>query len=264
MPFSARSARAAIRVSRSETVPEGPGWIETDTARELTKRSSLDVVNARWYRLCVRARLLVLPLALSCAAACTPEAPEPVREGYLFEKGPYQGFYGGNGKLIRLLYDQNGDKKADVIMLFYPNGRPQQVEADTDFDGKVDRWQYYSEKGVLEKEGSSSKGTAQPDTWQYYDAKGTVTRREFDENADGKVDRTENILAGRVASVGLDADGDGKIERWQTWSAGHVVSEELDTDGDGIGDRRLRYGPGGRLLGMDILSGRAGAAATSR
>ena len=65
-----------------------------------------------------------------------------------------------------------------------------------------------------------------------------------------------------MASVGVDADNDGRIERWQTWSGGRVVSEELDTDGDGISDRRLRYGPGGRLLGMDILRG--GGAATSR
>ena len=204
----------------------------------------------------------LLSLALFCAAACAPRAPERTREGYLFEKGPYQGFYGANGKLIRLLYDQNGDKKADVNMLFYPNGRPQQVEADTDFDGKVDRWQYYSQAGVVEKEGFSQKRAAQPDTWQYFDAKGTVVRREIDENGDGKVDRTENLQAGRVASVGVDADSDGKIERWQTWSAGRVVSEELDIDGDGIGDRRLRYGPGGRLLGMDVLHARAGA--TSR
>jgi hypothetical protein len=210
----------------------------------------------------MRAGRLLLLLAVSVVAGCAPAAPERVREGYLFEKGPYQGFYGANGKLIRLLYDQNGDKKADVVMLFYPNGRPQQVEADTDFDGKIDRWQYYSAKGLVEKEGSSRKGAAQPDTWQYFDAKGTVVRREFDDNGDGKVDRTENLLGGRVASVGVDADGDGKIERWQTWSGGRVVSEELDTDGDGIGDRRLRYGPGGRLLGMDKLPGRTGT--TSR
>ena len=52
----------------------------------------------------------------------------------------------------------------------------------------------------------------------------------------------------------MDSDGDGKIERWQTWVAGRVVSEELDTDGDGISDRRLRYGANGHLVGMDKLT----------
>ena len=79
-------------------------------------------------------------LTLVCTAACHRQVPERVAQGYLFEKGPYQGFYDPSGKLMRLLYDQNGDKKADVVMLFYPSGRPKQVEADTDFDGKIDHW----------------------------------------------------------------------------------------------------------------------------
>jgi antitoxin component YwqK of YwqJK toxin-antitoxin module len=199
--------------------------------------------------------LLALPFALAGATGCQrQQKPERVAEGYLFEKGPYQGFYDGGGKLTRLLYDQNGDKKADVVMLFYPNGKPRQVEADSDLDGKIDRWQYYSVKGVAEKEGYSRAGTANPDTWQYFDASGNITRREIDDNGDGKVDRTENFQNGRVAAVGVDSDGDGKIERWQTWASGRVVSEELDTDGDGIGDRRLRYGANGRLAGMDVLT----------
>jgi len=60
-----------------------------------------------------------------------------------------------------------------------------------------------------------------------------------------------------VAAVGIDSDGDGKIERWQTWVGGRVVSEEIDTDGDGISDRRLRYAANGHLAGMDILSARS-------
>jgi hypothetical protein len=212
--------------------------------------------------------LLAVPVTLVGAAGCQREQkPERVAEGYLFEKGPYQGFYDGAGKLTRLLYDQNGDKKADVVMLFYPNGRPRQVEADTDFDGKIDRWQYYSEQGVAEKEGYSRAGNGKPDTWQYFDVKGNLTRREIDEDGDGKIDRTENFVNGRVAAVGIDSDGDGKIERWQTWVDGRVVSEELDIDGDGISDRRLRYGANGHLVGMDNLavrSTKAAAAAPSR
>ena len=223
------------------------------------------MVSDSWVR---AAFLLFVPLILVGAGSCRrQQVPERVAEGYLFEKGPYQGFYDGSGKLTRLLYDQNGDKKADVVMLFHPNGKPRQVEADTDFDGKIDRWQYYSEKGVAEKEGYSRAGTAQPDTWQYFDAKGNLTRREIDENGDGKIDRTENFQDGRVVAVGVDSDGDGKIERWQTWVAGRVVSEELDTDGDGISDRRLRYGANGHLVGMDNLtvrSTKATAPATAR
>jgi hypothetical protein len=226
----------------------------------LPERDGLDRPRRGWYLTCwVRAAFLfVVPLILVGAGACRgQQVPERVAEGYLFEKGPYQGFYDGNGKLTRLLYDQNGDKKADVVMLFYPSGKPRQVESDTDFDGKIDHWQYYSESGALEKEGFSRGGGAQPDTWQYFDVKGHVIRREIDEKGDGKIDRIENIQDGRVVAVGIDSDGDGKIERWQTWVGGRVVSEELDTDGDGISDRRLRYGANGHLVGMDILNARS-------
>ncbi len=218
----------------------------------------------------VRAALaFALAVMLPLVAGCRREGPVRVPQGYLFEKGPYQGFYDPSGRLIRLLYDQNGDKKADVVILFHPNGAVRQVEADTNYDGVVDRWQSYNTSGVLEKEGYSRRGGKTPDTWEYFDATGAVIRRELDEDGSGKVNRVEMFEKGRLVAVGLDTDRDGKIERWQTWSGGRLVSEELDVDGDGIADRRLRYGPTGMLAGVDVLTrprqaAQAKPAATSR
>ena len=195
-----------------------------------------------------------LALTMAVLAGCRREGPQRVPQGYLFEKGPYQGFYDTNGRLTRLLYDQNGDKKADVVILFHPNGAVKQVEADTNYDGVIDRWQTYNEQGQLEKEGYSRRGGKTADTWEYYDKTGAVIRRELDEDGTGKVDRVEMFQKGRLVAVGLDTDRDGKIERWQTWSDGRLVSEELDIDGDGIADRRLRYGPGGTVAGVDVLT----------
>jgi antitoxin component YwqK of YwqJK toxin-antitoxin module len=167
--------------------------------------------------------------------------------------------------LTRLLYDQNGDKKADVVILFWPNGRVKQLEADNNFDGVVDRWQYYSELGQLEKEGYSRRGGKTADTWEYYDKTGAIVRREVDEDGAGTVDRVEMFQKGRLVAVGLDTDRNGKIERWQTWDGGRLVSEELDIDGDGIADRRLRYATGGVLAGVEVLTRpKQAAAATPR
>jgi hypothetical protein len=202
---------------------------------------------------------------MAVVAGCRREGPVRVAQGYLFEKGPYQGFYDSGGHLIRLLYDQNGDKKADVVILFYPSGVVRQVEADTNYDGVVDRWQYYNESGQLEKEGYSRRGGKKPDTWEYFDRAGAVIRREVDEDGSGQVDRVEMFEKGYLVAVGLDTDRDGKIERWQTWSGGRLVSEELDIDGDGIADRRLRYGPHGTVAGVDVLTRpRQAAQATPR
>ena len=192
--------------------------------------------------------------ALTAVACNRDTGPQPAPQGYLFEKGPYQGFYNPQGKLIRLLYDQNGDKKADVVMIFHPNGAIASAEADSDQDGAVDRWQIYTTAGVLEKEGLARKTKGKPDVWQYPDKNGNVTRRELDEDGDGQMDRAETYANGMVAAVGIDGDRDGKFERWQTWQGGRISREELDLNGDGIADRRLRYGPTGNLLGVDVMT----------
>lgn len=192
---------------------------------------------------------------VALATACSRNSgPQPIPQGYLFEKGPYQGFYSPNGKLIRLLYDQNGDKKADVVMIFHPNGAISSAEADTDQDGVVDRWQQYTASGVLEKEGYSRRSKGKPDLWQYPDKQGRITRRELDEDSDGQIDRTEAFQNSQLSAVGIDGDRDGKIERWQTWQMGRMTREELDLNADGIPDRRLRYSPAGGLIGVDMMN----------
>jgi hypothetical protein len=206
---------------------------------------------------------MTLAALAALAGGCRGDSgPPPAPQGYLFEKGPYQGFYNPQGRLMRLLYDQNGDRKADVVMIFHPNGAIASAEADTDHDGAVDRWQYYTTRGVLEKEGHARKTKGKPDVWQFADANGLLVRRELDEDGDGTVDRTETFQNGRISAVGIDSDRDGKIERWQTWQGGRVTSEELDLDADGIPDRRLRYGAAGALLGVEAMpptSRRAGS-----
>ena len=85
------------------------------------------------------AALTTLAALAALAGGCRGDSgPPPAPQGYLFEKGPYQGFYNPQGRLMRLLYDQNGDRKADVVMIFHPNGALASAEADTDHDGVSD------------------------------------------------------------------------------------------------------------------------------
>jgi hypothetical protein len=191
------------------------------------------------------------------------QKPGPVPRAYLFEKGPYQGVYGPDGKLLRLLYDANGDKRADVVTLFYPNGVPRQAEIDTDFDGVVDRWQYFSTTGALEKEGWARRRPGTVDTWEYLSADGSPIRREIDEDGNGTVDRTETFFERKLVGVAMDSDRNGRVDRWQRWHNGRLLQEEIDTDGDGIPDRRLRYGVNGDVAGFEIIWQPARAASLS-
>jgi hypothetical protein len=177
--------------------------------------------------------------------------PVPSQTATLFEKGPYQAIYGPDGTITRLLYDGNGDRIADVVTVFDSTGAARQTETDTDHDGAVDRWQFFSRSGEVEKEAVARRKPGTPDLWLYPIASGV--RRELDEDGNGVVDRTEHFDAQRLARVEVDGDGDGRMDRWQSWSEDRLVQEDLDTDGDGVADRRLRNDPQGGGLRLEMI-----------
>jgi hypothetical protein len=187
-----------------------------------------------------RPALLVLALA---ATACRP-AQEPAARAYLFEKGQYQALYGADGHIRRLLYDGNRDRVAEVVVI-YTNLAPRRFEVDDDLDGIVDRWEDYRHHGPLERVARARRQPGVPDVWESLDPSGKVTRRELDEDGDGRVDHSEQFVQGRLASVEIDTDRDGRNDRWQTWRGGALAEETIDTDGDGTADRHLVYGAGG-------------------
>jgi hypothetical protein len=110
----------------------------------------------------------------------------------LVEKGPYQSLYGPDGKIERLVYDRNGDRIADAVILYGPDGKIQLAEIDTDLDRVIDRWEYF-ESGVLVRVGSARSTRGAPDAWDVIAPDGALTRREYDDDGDGKVDRSEPL-----------------------------------------------------------------------
>jgi hypothetical protein len=136
-------------------------------------------------------------------AACAPGpervTPSPSPAGILHQKGPYQAYYGPDGKIERLLQDVDGDGRADAVILYWPNGKIRAGEIDSDRDGTVDRWEYYSTDGVLQKVGTSRSKGPRPDQWDIIDENGRVVRREFDDDGDGVPDRSPPV-AGETPS----------------------------------------------------------------
>jgi hypothetical protein len=167
--------------------------------------------------------------ALGILAVCCGPAGQPAPKHHLVEKGSFQALYNGiDGHLERVAYDSDGDHRAEVVTFFAPNGRPIRAEIDNDNDGVVDRWEYYAPDGKIAKVATAVKTPGRPDLWSYPDGFGGVSRREYDD------------------------DGDGKPERAETYLDGTVVSEEFDTDGDGRWDRRLVRGPDGSVARVDL------------
>lgn len=172
---------------------------------------------------------------------------------FLLQKGPYQAFYGPDGRLERLLQDRNGDDRADVVTLFDDEGRPSVTEIDSDGDGVVDRWERYSPTGGLAKVETSRRKRGAPDVWEELDEDGRVVRREIDDDGDGTPDRVETPPPIATQRVEQDVDAEGRPHRWEVYEGARLAAEELDTDGDGHPDRRLVRGALGELVRIEKL-----------
>lgn len=83
------------------------------------------------------------------SVGCTGASPRASSGYHLIQKGAYQALYRPDGRLERLVHDQDGDGKADAVILYGPNGTPSRAEIDTNGDHRVDRWEEYDETGRL-------------------------------------------------------------------------------------------------------------------
>jgi hypothetical protein len=152
------------------------------------------------------------------------------------------------GKLTELTYDRNKNGKIDTWTEM-DGTRPVRSRSDLDEDGKIDRWEYYDEKGGLTKVGFSRKQDGHADAWAFSGPDGKVARVEISSTADEKkIDRWEFYEAGVLVRVEEDTNGDGRADKWETYESGAVKTAAMDQDGDGRPDRRLTYAGGALVL----------------
>jgi len=91
-------------------------------------------------------------------------------------------------------YQESKDTNDDGIMdqtMFYRAGKKHHREADKNFDGKVDRWDYYDEEEVYRRTAKDTNQDGKPDSWMFHEPGGAVKLREYDLNFDGKVDKRQ-------------------------------------------------------------------------
>ncbi len=91
----------------------------------------------------------------------------------------------------------------------------QKVEKkDTNEDGKTDTWLTYGTTGELVLEASDkSRGDGKPDRWVYY-RNGAVTQREWDLNFDGKPDFRTLEVDKKFLEKQYDDNFEGKFEKF--------------------------------------------------
>ena len=148
------------------------------------------------------------------------------------------------GRLKTLKYDSNGDGRIDMTSTM-DGARVVEIEIDTDFDGKPDRWEYYDANQKIVKVGSSRANDGKEDAWSYTDAGGNITRIDVSTRHDGKVQRVEHYQDGHLTGAEEDTDGDGRPDKWETFDGDHLSMVAFDTLRRGTPDRRLIYGATG-------------------
>jgi antitoxin component YwqK of YwqJK toxin-antitoxin module len=185
---------------------------------------------------------LILCATAICLAGCSDPEKERIKET---TKPTYDKT---TGKLTELTYDRNKNGKIDTWTEM-DGTRPVRSRSDLDEDGKIDRWEYYDEKGGLTKVGFSRKQDGHADAWAFSGPDGKVEHVEISSTADEKkIDRWEFYAAGVLVRVEEDTNGDGRADKWETYESGAVKTAAMDQDGDGRPDRRLTYAGGALVL----------------
>jgi antitoxin component YwqK of YwqJK toxin-antitoxin module len=189
----------------------------------------------------LRAVLPVVVCVAMCAAACSDPETERIKRT---TKPTYDQ---KTGRLTELTYDRNKNGVIDTWTEM-DGARPVRSRIDTDEDGKIDRWEYYDEKGALVKVGFSRRNDGKPDAWAYAAPDGKLQRVDVSSTGDErKIDRWEHYEGGVLVRAEEDTNGDGRADKWETYEAGALETAAFDENGDGRPDRRLTY-HGGQLV----------------
>jgi len=171
----------------------------------------------------------------------------------LLEKPPYTYLYALDGSLRQMKFDSNSDGKPDVFAYFSGRNTPDRLEIDENRDGKVDRWEEYNETGVMVRFATSRRGGS-PERFVEIDPVTKVTTQvESDDDHNGKRERLELFVGGKLTRAEIDTDGDGKRDRVQDWSLGYMSTEEIDRNGDGRPDVRIRHTRSGAISKVERL-----------
>ena len=188
--------------------------------KTLSKRSYLG------RRALLPAVLLLVSVPL---AACAPGSGSGAAGGQVTPA-----YNAATGRLEKLTYDRNGDGRPDAWVEM-DGARLVRADVDEDFDGRVDRREFY----VAGKSGERTGGT------DAIRGVGVLSRVEVTSGSGESPARVETYERGVLAAAEEDSDGNGRPDKWERYENGALVSVALDTRGRGVPDRRLVYGPDG-------------------
>jgi hypothetical protein len=206
------------------------------------------------------AAAVVIAAATALPSGCTDPEKQRLKDTTQATYDP------ATGRLKELTYD--ADKNGTIDTWTDMDGaRPLRARIDRNEDGKLDRWEYYGDKGQLTKVGFSRADDGKPDAWAFSGPDGKIQRIEISSTHDEqKIDRREWYSSatgaqedrGPLASAEEDTNADGKPDKWETYEKGALKTVAFDENGDGTPDRRLSYEAGTVVSIESAPDGRGG------
>jgi hypothetical protein len=116
---------------------------------------------------------------------------------------------------------------------------------DRDGDGRTDHWIFRDEGGDMMRESFDDDFDGRPDRTLHYDPwSHAVVRIEEDANQDGNLDTWTTLRDGQVARRRTDANDDGQVDTWSFYREGVITRLERDSNGDGFRDHVAHYRAG--------------------
>jgi len=147
--------------------------------------------------------------------------------------------------------DHDHDGVLDERWTYSPSGQPLGVEADRNFDHKVDYIAHY-ERGVLATAESDDDFDGRFETRLFFRA-GNLERTETDADGDGFYEWTSGYRHGVVDSSATLEPSTGQPLRIEHFKLGQLVEAEQDTDRDGKLDTRLSYDVLGEVIAREPM-----------
>jgi hypothetical protein len=195
-------------------------------------------------------QLLLLAVVVASMTACSrPTGPAPAAT-----------YDPETGRLTRLSTDTNGNGTFDTVSIM-DGARIVRIELDLDENGGIERWDFYTPEGRLEKVGLSRENDGVMDALAFYGPSGELVRMEISSARDGTFDRVEYYEGGELVRSTDDTNRDGRPDKWDVYAVAGggadgtrytVTSTALDESGSGRAERRFVFGAGGAIERVEV------------